>query len=154
MKKILPFIIAAAGIGGYLYYRNLKNLAKAYTAKIARVSFNMKETQKAAFLKAIFDVNIELNNPSQFTGVIEGIKLDVLVNKKILGTVNKTDKLTINANGTTIIPVQVGLNTLSLYGTLNNAIKAITSGTPLALNIVGILITQAGNINVNENVKL
>jgi len=154
MKKILPYIIAAIGVGGYIYYRNVKNLVKTFTARIAKVSFNLKETQRALFLKAIFDVNIELKNPSAYTGTIEGVKLDVLISGKLLGSVNKTDKITIQANNSTIIPIQIGLNTLSLYGNISNAIKALSSGTPLTLNIVGTVLTNSGAIDLNETVKL
>lgn len=149
-----PILIAAAAAGIYFLMRSAKNFGATMRATVQKVSFNLKETQRAAFLRAFFNVNLEITNPSNFSAQIQAIKLDVLMNKRVLGNINQTLKIEIPKEGKTILPVLVGINTLSLYGNINTAIKNLGAGTPLQFTVVGTVLTNYGTINVSEFVTV
>jgi hypothetical protein len=152
--KATPFLIAGAAAAAYFLFRNAKNFGQTFRATISKVRFNKTETQRAAFLRAFFDVNIEINNPTGLNAKVQAVKLDVLLNKKIIGTVNQTSTIELTRQAKTILPVLVGINTLSLYGTISNAIKAFTSRQPLGFTVVGTILTNYGTINVSEYVNV
>jgi len=149
-----PLLIAAGAAAVFFLVRNAKNFGQTLRATVAKVSFNLKETQRAAFLKAFFNVNIEISNPSNFSASVQAVKLDLLLGKRVVGNVNQTVKIQIPKEGKTILPVLVGVNTLSLYGNINTAIKSLGSGTPLNFTVVGTVLTNYGTINVSEFVKV
>lgn len=152
MKK--PLFIAAIAAAGYLVYRNLTNLVKTYTVTIGAVKFNLPATKQNLFLKAIFDINLILDNPTNFAGNLKAVKLDIIFNDRLIGTVNKTTSIKINATGQTVIPIQAGISTLTLYQNISDAITAITNRSPINLQIIGTVLTSSGSLDIKENVQV
>jgi LEA14-like dessication related protein len=146
---LLPAVLVGAA---FLVYRNFTNFKKTFTATIGRVTFDLKETQRNLFLKLVFNVFITVDNPSRFTGEVRGIKLDVLLNGQSVGSVNQSGtRITLQSENRTVIPVNIGLNTLSLFPTINAAIQAFKNRTPIKFQVVGTILTNYGTVDINEN---
>lgn len=154
MRKAIPVFLLAAGVAAALYFRNVKDFMAAYTVKIGKIAFNMADTQAAGFLRIVLDVNLVLSNPSNLTGIINGVKLDMLYNGRIVASVNKTDALKINAGGTTIVPFKVAVSTLSLFSNLTEAYQALLNRKSIVVTVVGTVLTNSGTININERVNV
>lgn len=151
MRKITaPLIFAGIAAAGYIFYRNFTGFKETFTATLGKIKFNPKATQANAFLRAVFNIDLIVNNPSNFVGNIQAVKLNVIIQDKILGTVNQTVQITVPAQNKTIIPVEIGISTINLYSNLSEAIKALTSKKPLNFKIVGTILTNYGSININE----
>jgi len=154
MKKAIPLILVAAGVAAALYFRNAKDFLAAYTVRVGRIAFNMADTQAAGFLRVVLDVNLVLSNPSNFTGMINGVKLDLLYGGRIVAGVNKTDALKINAGTSTVVPFKVSISTLSLFSNLQAAYQALVNKQAIVLTVVGSVLTNSGTINVNERINV
>lgn len=148
--KLLPILTTAGLLGAYFVYRNWQNFSKTYRAAVGRIKFNLKDTQRSLFTKAFFDIQIIVTNPSGFTGIVRAVKLDVLVNNRLLGTVNQSLQVNIEKQGQTVVPISVGLNTLSLFSNVSEAIKAIGAKKPIELRVVGTVLTNYGAINIDN----
>lgn len=148
--KILPLIAGAGLLGAYFVYRNWQNFTKTYRAGIGRIKFNLKETQRSLYTKAYFDIQIIVTNPSNFTGIVKAVKLDVLINNKVLGTVNQSLQVNIEKQAQTVVPISVGINTLSLFTNISEAIKALGAKKPINVRVVGTVLTNYGAINIDN----
>jgi len=149
-KTATPLIFAGIAAAAYVFYRNFKGFSQTYRITVGRIKFNSRATQANAFLRAIFDINLNITNPTNFTGNVQAVKLNVILNDKILGSINQTVKINIPAQNTVIIPVQVGVSTLNIYDNISNAIKALSNQEPLNFQIIGTVITNYGTVNINE----
>lgn len=151
MRKITaPLIFAGLAAAGYIFYRNFAGFTQTFTATVGKIKFNARQTQANAFLRAIFNVDIIVNNPSNFAGTIQAVKLNVILNDKVLGQVNQSVKISVPAQNKTILPVEIGVSTLNLYSNLSEAIKSLSEKKPLNFKIVGTVLTNYGTININE----
>lgn len=148
--KLLPILAGAGLLGAYFVFRNWQNFTKTYRAGVGRIKFNLKDTQRSLFTKAFFDIQIIVTNPSNFTGIVRAVKLDVLVNNRVLGTVNQSLQVNIEKQGQTVVPISVGLNTLSLFSNISEAIKSIGAKKPIELRVVGTVLTNYGAINIDN----
>lgn len=153
MRIKTPLILAALAAAAYFTFRQFSGLTKTYTVRLGGIRFNNNASRSTLYTKAIFDVSLLLNNPTQFSGTVTGVKLDILLGSRVLATINKTDRLSIQASGQTIIPIQVGINTLTIYGNVSEAIRQLSGGQPLTFTVVGTVLTNYGQIPVNETVR-
>lgn len=149
-KNIIPVIVGAGALAAFFIYRNYQNFTKTFTAEIGRVRFNPKQTQGALFTSVFFDIDLIIKNPSAFTGIIKAVKLDIILSGRVLGTVNQVSAVTLPKEASTVLPVTVGVNTLSLFPNISDAIKSISAGKPLSFQIVGTILTNYGTININN----
>lgn len=155
MKKGLTtaIILAAAG-GGYLLYRNFKSFAATFSASIGRIKLNTKASQQTGFLRAVFDVNLIVNNPSNFTGQLKGCKLNVIYQGKLLATINNNLQVNIPKQQAVTIPVQVAVPTLSIFSNLNSAIIALTGGQRLTFQVIGSVLTNYGEVKIDQTLNV
>lgn len=149
-RNVIPFIIGGGALAAFFIYRNYQNFTKTFTAGIGRVRFNLKQTQSALFSNIFFDVDLIIRNPSAFTGVVKGVKLDVILSNRVLGSVNQVSAVTLPKEASTVLPVTIGVNTLSLFPNISEAIKSISAGKPLNFQIVGTILTNYGTVNINN----
>jgi glycerol uptake facilitator-like aquaporin len=125
-KFILPIALLAGGI--LYYWKNLKGFITTSTVTLSKVVFNKPETNKTLYTKLILDLIFEIKNPAAFQGTLKGVKLDLLVNNNNLGSVTNTNTQVIMANGTTMVTVQAGINSLQLLGNIANVVLYPESG--------------------------
>jgi LEA14-like dessication related protein len=74
-------------------------------------------------------------NPNNVSGKLKNIEVDIFVNGKKAGTVNKGYKIKIPANGEFIVPLEVKLN-LKEFGTLDTILGMI-GGKKVDVKYVG-----------------
>jgi hypothetical protein len=148
-----PLLLAGIAAAAYLTFRQFSGFAKTVTVRLGKIKFNPSATQQTIFTKAVFDVFLIVNNPSNFSGLVQGIKLNISLGGRLLATVNKTDRLTLQSNGETIIPVQVGISTLTLFGNISNAIQQLSGGSPLTFQVTGTVLTNYGQVDINESIR-
>jgi LEA14-like dessication related protein len=153
-KYILPIALLAGGI--FYYWRNIKGFITTSTVTLSKVAFNKGETNKTLYTKLILDLIFEIKNPAAFQGTLKGVKLDLLVNGNNLGSVNNTTTQVIQPNGSTMITVQAGVNSLQLLGNIANVYKAIRDKKSIKFRVVGDVFTSFGTnkIDVTKDVSL
>lgn len=151
MKKILPLIGIAAAAAYFL--NQSRQLKTSLRVSVGKILFNLKETQRALFSNLVLDVNLNIENSSKIQGKINGANLDFIIDNRKIGSVNNTSAIIINSSATTVFPVQVRLNTLSLFPSISDLIKKVGSGRPININIVGSVFTSFGEIVVNQKMS-
>ena len=154
MKLILPIALLAGGI--LYYWKNLKGFITTSTVTLSKVVFNKSETNKTLYTKLVLDLIFEIKNPAAFQGTLKGVKLDLLVNNNNLGSVTNTNTQVIMANGTTMVTVQAGINSLQLLGNIANVYKAIRDKKGIKFRVIGDVFTSFGtsHIDVEKEVSL
>jgi hypothetical protein len=142
-------------IGGAAAYflTQFKNFGKTLSIRIGSIRFNKQETARAAWMKIFADVNLVLNNQSTVQGSVKGGKIDVISNNKLLGTVDRISEVKIMAAGSTTIPLLIGINTLSIFPAISDLINLIGKGQSIKLQFKGVLITNFGNVDIDETVN-
>jgi LEA14-like dessication related protein len=153
-KYLLPIALIAGGI--LYYWKNLKGFITTSTVTLSKVKFNKAETNKTLYTKLVLDLIFEVKNPAAFQGTLKGVKLDLLVNGNNLGSVNNTTTQIIQPNGSTMITVQAGVNSLQLLGNIANVYKAIKDKKGIKFRIVGDVFSSFGTsrIDVEKEVSL
>lgn len=151
MRKILPWLGIAAAAAYFL--NQAKQLGQSLRIAVGRISFNAKESQRSLFANLVLDVNLLVNNGSRLTGKITGGNLDFIVNDKKVGSINNVGTMAIQADATTVFPVQVRVNTLSLFPSISELVKRIGSGREIAFTISGSIFTSFGEVVVNQKMN-
>ena len=148
MRKALPLLLLA-GAGLYLFSQ-VQSFGKTMTVRLGGVSFDAAKTRATAFFKAIFNVKLIVNNASGIQGIVKGGKLSLIFNNKIVGGVDRIAETTINAGANTIVPLEVSVNTLNLVSNISDIMRMVGSGMPIKFKVVGTLVTNYGNLDINE----
>jgi len=148
MRKALPLLLLA-GAGLYVFSQ-VQSFGKTMTVRLGGIAFDAAKTRATAFFKAIFNVKLIVNNASGLQGVIKGGKLALIFNNKIVGGVDRIAETTVNAGSNTIVPLEVSINTLNLVGNITDIIRMVGSGMPIKFKVVGTLVTNYGNLEINE----
>jgi len=148
MRKALPLLLLT-GAGLYVFSQ-VQSFGKTMTVRLGGIAFDAAKTRATAFFKAIFNVKLIVNNASGLQGVIKGGKLALIFNNKIVGGVDRIAETTVNAGSNTIVPLEVSINTLNLVGNITDIIRMVGSGMPIKFKVVGTLVTNYGNLEINE----
>jgi hypothetical protein len=151
MNKGLPvLIVGAIAAAGFFLYRNFMDFSKTYQVRVGRMKFNSRETLQALFSKIFVDVDLIVKNPTNFTGTVTAIKLNFIFNQRIIASIEKTTNTAISKQSDTVLPVTAGINTLSLFPSIDEAIKQVKSGKPINIQIIGTVLTNYGTVNLNN----
>lgn len=147
--------LGALAVAGFLYYsKNAGDFAKTMLVKFRGAKFNESLTKGSFFLKVWFDVSIDVVNPSNFTGTVNGINLLVYYNNATIGRISKTDQFTIQANHTTPLTFQLGVPVQTIFSNAGAAITAFATHQKLYVDVRGSVLTNAGTVNVNERIPI
>ena len=148
MNILIPAAIIAAGV--YYFKDQLANFGRSLSVKLGKINFDKSKSRSAAFLRLYFNVNFIVSNTSNVQGVVKGARVNLLINKKIVAYVDNTSNIIINAGSTMTFPVSVIINPLVLVPTIADLLKILGSGTSVNVCVVGTVVTNYGNVNVNE----
>tara|TARA_R110000868_G_scaffold167670_1_gene402046 strand:- start:1276 stop:1740 length:465 start_codon:yes stop_codon:yes gene_type:complete len=148
MGKILPFGFLA--VAAYYLITNIKSFAGGLKAKIGKISFNNDASQKNYYQSLVVNLQLVITNVSNLQGKIKGGNIDFILDDKIVGSINKIGEVIIQAKNDTIIPLQLNLNTLSLFPSIADLIRVIGKGGAVKLNVKGKIITSFGDVIINE----
>jgi hypothetical protein len=130
--------------------RNASDFGKTYSARVGSVKYNDRLTRQSLFFKIFLDVNLILRNPSSFTGTVRGLNLNVLFGGRNIATVQQNTSIQVPRQTDTVIPVNVGVSTLTLFPSVNEAILAIKNRKPIQITVAGTVLTNYGSIDVNN----
>lgn len=150
-KTVIPLalLVGALAIGS-----QMGQFINHYRVRFSNARLNMTETQRAFFAKVFFNVNLELINPSLLSGELKAVNVQILFENKLLGTVRQSSATKIASKETTTIPLLVGLPTLSIYNSISSAMAMLLGGKPLNLKLVGDVLTDIGNIKVDQQITI
>lgn len=151
MKKLIPLIL----IGGAAAYflSQFKQFGRSLAVRIGTIKFNKAETARSLWMKIFADVNLILVNDSKVQGILQGGKIDVISNGKLIGTVDRINQVSIQAAGSTTIPILIGINTLSIFPAISDLIALIGKNQSIKLQFKGFLNTNFGEVNIDESVS-
>jgi LEA14-like dessication related protein len=161
MKKaiIILAIVAAVGVGGYLFYQN--EIDKLYNMQYQFLGANIKDLSTNG--KTILTVKIRLDSDSTLEAAISDMDLDVYIDGTLFGkieSVNNKKPIIIPAKGFSIAEVQVTLDTLQTELNGFTVIKNYFTKKDATLALKGKLKLKTGflpkfpaNINYSESIK-
>ena len=147
--KAKNLIIGGIVIGGIWYFSKANQLKKTYQVEFSSLKFNTSATKAKAYLQLVFDLALGIVNPTAFAGELKALNLKVYFNEKYVGTITRSEPIKLQPNLTTVIPFQIGLNTLSLFQTITDAIYVLAKGSPMTIKIIGTALTDMGSIDIN-----
>lgn len=153
MKNTINVLLISGAILVAWYIYQGKQFGKYVKARISSLRFDLTRTKQNLFTQIWFNLGLQISNPSQFAVKINAVSLEILYLGKKIGNVEvlgKTDLQPISENS---IMLPVSIPTLSIFGTISQAIQAISAGRPIMLQLKGMISTSAGNIEVNENLR-
>lgn len=140
-----------AGLGWY--FTEFKKFTDQYPIKIKAFSIDPKKSGQFLFLKLICRITLQINNPSKFVATLSKLQLSAWYQNKLVGTIIKNDPITLQA-GNMNYNFEIALNTLNLFGSVNNAIQAIKNKSGVSLQLKGFGEVGKATITINEEVKL
>jgi len=147
MKKAI--IVGAAIFAAWYFYQE-QQFGKFVKARFAGIKFNLDKTKKNLFTQLWFDVSLQLSNPTGFTVNLKAVSLDVLYNKKKVGSIEIIGDKELKAYSQNDVTIPAVIPTFSIFSTISSAIQAISNKTPITLQVSGVIVTSAGQVEVNE----
>ncbi len=150
----MPIILLLLGAGVYLYYNQAKQFQSSYTITFHDASFDFDKTSASGFTKLYFKIRFEVNNPTGFVGTLQGAKLNIFYNSKLLGYTVITNPITVTPNGITKVELPVSVPTLSLITSVQEIIDAISNRKSITFNLDGQLQFSIGTLTVKTAYKV
>jgi LEA14-like dessication related protein len=141
-KGVIFGILAAAGAAFY-FLRGKKDLVNQLEVNIIDLKFDRQKSREQLFLMLFFNVKLKLNNPTPGTLLIKQIYIEIYVDGKKAGKINKTDNFSIQANSNTIVNFTAQVLTVNLADSL---IRVIQTGENFQLRTVGYIETSFGRV--------
>lgn len=149
----MDLILYGIAAGLVWYYTEFKKFTNEYQIKLKGFSIDFKKSSEYLFLKLIGRVTLQINNPSQFVATLNKLQLSAWYNNKLVGTILKNDPITLQA-GHMNYSFEIALNTLNIFGSVQNAILAIKNKSGLSLQLKGFGEVGKATITINETVKV
>jgi len=151
MKKIL---LIGGGLALVYYFYNAQTFGKYVKARFSGLQFDLNRTKANLFTQIWFNVKLQVLNPSNFGVAIKAVSIDILYNGRKIGTVEKLGETLLKPYSENNFEVPAAIPTFSIFGTVQNAINALTNKTPINLNLQGVIVTNSGTVEVNEHLTL
>lgn len=151
MKKAL--LIGAVIFGAWYFYQG-QQFGKFVKARLSGIKFNLDKTKKNLFTQLWFDVALQLSNPTAFQVSIKAVSIDILYNKKKVGAIEILGEKELKAYSQNDVVIPAVIPTFSIFATIQSAIEAFKNKTPINLQLVGIIQTSSGAVEINEFVKI
>lgn len=122
--------------GGFVIYTGLRVLAvQQMTFSIANVDLSHAGIETTAI------VTISVENPTSWTNTIHSFQAQALINGSPVGLVSLAEKKTVAEKATTMIPVEVKVNDLSILASIASLVLGGSGKASLELK---------GDANVNR----
>lgn len=147
-------LIGVLGLAAYGYYKNTAGMVDNLTARLSSFKLNKKAWQDSGFFTLFFDVVLTVNNPSDGTALLKSATINIAVNGRPLGKVSTTTPVNIYPNSSSKLNLLFRVPALSLFGSVDTAIKAITLKQPVSVQVQGEADLTAGTLKINESVKI
>ncbi len=147
MTPLLLIPVAAAG--AFLYFKSKKSSAENLRADFRGVAIDSKETAANLFMRLVYSVKVQITNPDRSAVNVKGIFLNVFLNGKKIGTVEKLDKFAVPARSAQDIKLTGSILTLGAINTIKDII--LNPGKrSLSLQISGFIDTDLGRLTLDQ----
>ena len=140
--------------GFAMYYSHFKDFKNSYRIRFQSATINSEETRKSVYTRLVFNLMLQVVNPTAFTGNLTGLKLKISYSGRFLSEIVLSSKLDLKANSTTSIPLMVSIPTLEIFGTIQNVVAALQNRTGIAIKVEGTAVTNVGTIFINEQIRV
>lgn len=150
-EKLL--LVGVVSLAAYGLYKNYSGLVDTLSARLSSFKFNKQLWQRSGYFTLVFDVVLTVINSSSGTASIKSADLDIEVNGKKSGKINSKSTLNIYPNSEAKYPLTFRVPVLSLFGTVDSAIKIITLKQPVNVRVTGVVDATAGKLKIDESLK-
>jgi LEA14-like dessication related protein len=131
-----------AGAGAFYYFLKGKKGA-IEDLRIEPVDINIDK--ESNFRKLVFNLKLQINNPSKFIVKIKNIDLDLKVNNKTISNFNSDTILSLPANSNKIYNIKISVNNLTVITT----ILEILADKNIVAAVTGDITTDLGTVDIN-----
>lgn len=153
MKKGTGLLVVAVGAAAYFILTGAQNVAAALRVRFGRLSFNFDETRRALFIRLYFNVTLNIINPTDRNINLNGVGVRMSYNGSPVGVALRETPFTVQRFGNTDVTLLVGVSTLGIFKTIQDATTAIFNKKPMAFDVEG-RVTGAGNIVIPIKEKI
>jgi len=143
MNKNFLIGIAAVAAAGYYFLMGKKEAIESLEIKPIDIAINKSKTN---ILRLVFQLKLKITNPANFAVKLNNIDVDVIVNNKIIGEFQKTLPVTIGANKTEAIIIEISVGNLQVIDVIFNI---IASGGKINAGVSGVVGTDLGDIKID-----
>jgi hypothetical protein len=151
----MPLLLIALGVAAYLYWQKGNEFMDTYQVKFIDGVFNYNKTRDSFFVNIFFTLRIEVDNTTDFSGTLQSAKLKLSYNGNLLGTINKTEPVTIVKNGKTRIEIPVSVPVIKMVSNILSIISQVKSKSGvLQFKVQGDLNFGIGTVTVNQDYKV
>lgn len=131
-----------AGAGAFYYFLKGKKGA-IEDLRIEPVDINIDK--ESNFRKLVFNLKLQINNPSKFIVKIKNIDLDLKVNNKTISNFNSDTILSLPANSNKIYNIKISVNNLTVITT----ILEVLADKNIIAAVTGNITTDLGTVDIN-----
>jgi LEA14-like dessication related protein len=131
-----------AGAGAFYYFLKGKKGA-IEDLRIEPVDINIDK--ESNFRKLVFNLKLQINNPSKFIVKIKNIDLDLKVNNKTISNFNSDTILSLPANSNKIYNIKISVNNLTVITT----IFEVLADKNIVAAVTGDITTDLGTVDIN-----
>ena len=143
MNKNFLIGLAAVAAAGYYFLMGKKQAIESLEIKPIDIAINKSKTN---ILRLVFNLKLKITNPANFAVKLNNIDVDVIVNNKIIGEFQKTLPVTIGANKTESINIEISVGNLQVIDVIFNI---IANGGKINAGVTGVIGTDLGDINID-----
>lgn len=143
MNKNFLIGIAAIAAASYYFLMGKKQAIESLEIKPLDIAINKTKTN---LFRLVFNLKLKITNPANFAVKLNNIDVDVIVNNKTISEFKKTLPVTINANKTESINIEISVGNLQIIDVIFNI---IANGGKINAGVTGVIGTDLGDINID-----
>lgn len=150
MKR--PPLIPLLLLGGAAWYlMEGEQFRKQYRLSFFGVSIDKDATREAGYRRLVFTVKLRLDNPTEFSGTVQAVRLRFSWKSIQIGEVYDVGPKRIEAKTTSIIEVPVSLQPAEFAANAAELIREFIRKGRIEVNVKGSVMTASGTLYVNNN---
>ena len=150
MKR--PPLIPLLLLGGAAWYlMEGEQFRKQYRLSFFGVSIDKDATRESGYRRLVFTVKLRLDNPTDFSGTIQAVRLRFSWKGVQIGEVYDAGPKRIEAKTTSIIEVPVSIQPADFAANAAGLIREFIRRGKIDLNVKGSVMTGAGTLYLNNN---
>jgi LEA14-like dessication related protein len=101
--------------------------------------------KESNFRKLVFNLKLQIKNPSKFVVKVKNIDLDLKVNNKTISNFNSNSVLNLPANSNKIYNIKISVNNFTVITT----ILEVLADKNIVAAVTGDITTDLGKVNIN-----
>jgi LEA14-like dessication related protein len=131
-----------AGAGAFYYFLQGK---KGAIEDLQIEPVDIAIDKESNFRKLVFNLKLQIKNPSKFIVKVKNIDLDLKVNNKTISNFNNNTVLSLPANSNKIYNIKISVNNLTVITT----ILEVLADKNIVASITGDITTDLGTVDIN-----